>query len=269
MEGSHERDSARINGSGIERVPDSIVIERALEISVKTDDSVSYSLGVTMRTPGSDTELVLGFLLSEGIIQNIHDVKGLSVGEDIGVVSLAQSSTFDPDVHSRRSTISSSCGVCGRISVDGMLNNPDSVICDDVKINLEIINSCIISMKQHQTLFKFTGGSHATASFTPEGDLERIYEDIGRHNSMDKLVGSYLSDCNLPITDRIVVVSGRASFDLVQKALVAGFPIMVSIGAPSTMAIDMANEHGLTLACFAKSSSISVFSGTSRIKYRQ
>ena len=260
-----KRDCARVGSSGISRTPDDVTSEAPLSITVEHPSHGTLCVGVTMRTIGHDRHLLLGFLYSEGIIGSLTDVDAITISDGIGHVTLSENSNFDPSTHSRNSTVTSSCGVCGRSTVDDMLHMHSPPLDEKIHISSSDVRDILSSMSRSQAVFSKTGGSHACASFFENCKLDRIFEDVGRHNAMDKIVGSYISDCEMPISQRVLLVSGRASFDLVQKAIRAGFPIMVAIGAPSTLAIDMANEYGLTLACFAKSDSLSVYSGVRRV----
>ena len=265
MVGFETRDVARITESGSTRREDLVAIESALSISVNDKEYGLHNIGLTMRTKGEDQKLVLGFLYSEGIIDSIDQIIGVDSDEESVVVTLGDGTNFDPKVHCRPSIVSSACGICGRKTIDESLKINTPELDEQVRISMNSVARCLHAMKSEQPLFASTGGSHACASFDGEGVLQRIYEDVGRHNAMDKLVGSYLSDRMVPINGLALFVSGRASFELVQKSIRAGFPIMVAIGAPSTLAVDLANEHGKTLICFAKSDSITVYSGVRRV----
>tara|TARA_B100001750_G_scaffold242466_1_gene255907 strand:+ start:650 stop:1453 length:804 start_codon:yes stop_codon:yes gene_type:complete len=265
MSGTEQRDNARIIDSHLHRGPDEVVVESSLSITVIKPGLDDFPLGVTMRTPGSDRELVSGFLYSEGIIQCGEDIEGIELDRDDAHVRISDSSNFHPSEHIRNTTVTSSCGICGRSSITGLLHMHGPPLSEEIQIDQGIVSKSLEAMSSRQGIFHSTGGSHACARFDASGQLIHICEDVGRHNAMDKLVGSAIIGGGIPVVDEFVVVSGRASFELVQKSLRAGFPIMVAIGAPSTLAIDMANEHGMTLACFAKKDSISVYSGLRRL----
>ena len=247
------------------REPDTVAVEAALSISVRPPGSEEQRLGLTMRTPGNDEELVLGFLHSEGIIDSMDDILGLQANGDGMVVNLSGSSDFDPSEHVRRSTMTSSCGICGRDTISSLLHIHGPPLSSSIRVSHEDVSKAIELLRASQQTFDLTGGSHACARALPGGDVVDSYEDIGRHNAMDKLVGNALKQGEVPIGDEMVVVSGRASFELVQKALRVGFPVFVSVGAPSSLAVDLANEHGMTLACFAREDSMTVYSGLRRI----
>ena len=266
MEGSERREIYRLsNGSRI-RDFDLIASERSLKISIIDHNETTHNLGITMRTIGNDRELVTGFLYGEGIIQELSDIEDIDVGEQEVLVKLSHTATFDPSIHVRTSTVTSACGICGRMTTEGFMEMKYPEVSEELKIPIDIINNCIITMEDYQGLFSKTGGSHACASFDINGVLMHIFEDIGRHNAMDKLVGSHIFQGNMPFTHGFVIVSGRASYELVQKSIRAGFSAIIAIGAPSTLAVDLAKEYGLTLACFAKIDSLNIYSGARRIE---
>ncbi len=266
MEGFETRDIVRIHERGASREGDYVANEDALSIAISSPEFGSYNLGVTMRTRGDDSNLVLGFLYSEGVISSFDEVGMIDSGDDVVSVSLVEGTAFDPSVHCRPSTVSSSCGICGRSTIDDALNMHGGTCLDDrARVSLSTISTCLDQMSSSQTLFSNTGGTHACASFDSEGSIQRIFEDVGRHNAMDKLVGSFFSEGALPADGMICLVSGRASFELVHKSIRAGFPILVAIGAPSTLAVDLAKEHGQTLICFARSNALTVYSGLRRV----
>ena len=265
MEGFETRPAARINKVSRSRYDDFVVSEEALSILVNSDVHGEQKLGVTMRTKGHDTNLVLGFLFSEGIINSVDEVLGVENESDKTKISLSSESNFDPSLHCRPSIVSSACGICGRSTIDDALHMHSPDLDETIKISLSSISKSLETMVSKQTLFTRTGGSHACASIDINGDIKRIFEDVGRHNAMDKLVGSYVAERQVPVNRLISFVSGRASFELVQKSIRAGFSIMVAIGAPSSLAIDLAKEHGLTLVCFARNESITVYTGIRRV----
>jgi len=265
VEGTERRPVVRFVSGRKARVPDTVAVEAALSMSVKPLGSEEQRLGLTMRTPGNDEELVLGFLHSEGIIDSMDDISGLQANGDSMVVNLSDSSDFELSEHVRRSTMTSSCGICGRDTISSLLHIHGPPLSSSIKVSHEDVSKAVASLRTSQQAFDLTGGSHACARVLPRGDVLDSYEDIGRHNAMDKLVGNALRQGEVPIGDEMVVVSGRASFELVQKALRVGFPVFVSVGAPSSLAVDLANEHGMTLACFAREDSMTVYSGLRRI----
>ena len=264
MAGFESREIAKLTSDGISRSIDHVTSERPLSIIVVSVKHGEHELGITMRTEGHDDILSMGFLYSEGIISSADDIEQLLISENQVIVKLKVEALFDPTQHCRRSTVTSSCGLCGRIDLENVLNEFDTQLDESMKIHFDAVKNCINSVIGLQEIFSITGGSHACASFTSEGEIDRVFEDVGRHNAFDKLVGSYLNEGfgERPLG---AFVSGRASFELVQKSIRAGYPIMISVGAPSTMAVDLAKEHGMTLGCFAKDESIKFFSGVRRI----
>ncbi len=265
MAGFDTRNVARISGSSRTRDEDLVTSEEALSISLSDEVHGLHNIGVTMRTRGDDRILVLGFLFSEGIIDSIDHVVGIETDEESVTVSLGRGSSFDPNVHCRPSTVTSACGICGRSTIDDARHIHAPELGEEFRISMSTVSLCLDSMMSGQKLFAKTGGSHACATFDEHGVMHRIFEDVGRHNAMDKLVGSYVSDSMIPVCELAAFVSGRSSFELVQKSIRAGFSTMVSIGAPTTLAVDLANEHGLTLICFAKNDSITIYSGVRRV----
>ena len=176
---------------------------------------------------------------------------------------------FEPNEHIRRTTITSSCGICGKDSISNLLHIHGPPLSESIRVNQQDVSKAVTALREHQASFDLTGGSHACARVLPGGGVIDAHEDIGRHNAMDKLVGNAVKLGHTPITDEMVVVSGRASFELVQKSLRAGFPVFISVGAPSSLAVDLANEHRMTLICFAAETRMTVFSGSGRVEMPQ
>ena len=266
MDGIEQRDVARVMGPDLVRGHDAVTMEDPLSIEVVTPEHGAHNLGVTMRTRGEDRKLALGFLYSEGIISNMDKIDLINSEEDVISLVLQSGSQFDPKVHCRPSIVSSACGICGRSTIEDALSmNVCNNLDEGASVSLKLISECLNQIRRSQKIFDLTGGSHACCSFNSEGKIIKIFEDVGRHNAMDKLVGSYLEKRSIPPTEPICVLSGRASFELVHKSILAGFPILVAIGAPSTMAVDLSKEHGQTLICFAKNNSLTAYSGIRRI----
>lgn len=265
MEGIESREVAKLTVGGISREMDYVTCESPLSIIIEHVTHGTHALGITMRTRGNDRLLVIGFIFSEGIISSLDDIDEIDINDDVAIITLNSKALFDPKEHCRRSTVTSSCGICGRVSVDGIMKNLSYELDEKMRISLDAISKCLELMIRSQLIFSQTGGSHACASFTEEGSIKRVFEDVGRHNAFDKLVGSYLESDEIPTFGLASFVSGRASFELVQKSIRAGFPIMIAIGAPSSLAVDLAKEHGMTLGCFAKDESLTLFSGVRRV----
>lgn len=233
---------------------DLVAVEEPLEIRVDGEP-----LAVTMRTPGHDEDLALGFLYGEGLIDRPHDA-GASPDLASNVVEVAGPLLRDPG--ERRFYTSSSCGVCGKGAIEQV-----AVASRPIPVGAAASRGLLASLPERlrQPAFERTGGLHATGVFDVTGDLICAREDVGRHNAMDKVVGWALRAGELPWHERILCVSGRLSFELVQKAAVAGAPILVGVGAPSSLAIELAEERGLTLCGFARAGAVNVYAGASRV----
>jgi FdhD protein len=248
------RSLARVERDGVE---DYVAVEEPLEIRVD-----GKPLAVTMRTPGHDEELALGFLYGEGLIDGPHEA-GLTDELAGNAVEVQGPLIRDPGARSFYTT--SSCGVCGKGAIEQV-----EVLSEPAPSGPLVERTILASLpdRLRQPAFERTGGLHATGLFSPEGDLLMVREDVGRHNAMDKVIGRALLDGGLPLHGRVLCVSGRLSFELVQKSAVAGAPILVGVGAPSSLAIELASERGLTLAGFARNGSVNVYAGADRITGR-
>jgi FdhD protein len=253
-----------------ERADDEVVIEEPLEIRVSGD-----TLAITMRTPGSDRELVLGFLWAEGIISSVKDVAAIAhcgrpgnegFGNTIEVTPAPGAKLRLPaETAVRRGTlVSSACGVCGRTSIDDLLARCAPVGRGGTMGSLAVARA-VAALRARQPLFARSGGCHAASLATREGEHLATFEDVGRHNAVDKLVGSRLLAGALPAVDHALVVSGRTSFEIVQKAVVAGIPIVIGVSAASSLAVDVAERAGVTLVGFARGGDFFVYAGAERI----
>jgi FdhD protein len=233
---------------------DAVAVEEPLEIRVDGEP-----LSVTMRTPGDDEELALGFLYGEGLIDGPRRA-GLSEDLAANVVEVAGPLTRDPGA--RRFYTTSSCGVCGKGALEEV-----AVASAPLPSGPRVDRALLADLPERlrQPGFERTGGLHATGLFDERGELLLAREDVGRHNAMDKVVGSALLAGWLPLHDRLLCVSGRLSFELVQKAAVAGCPVLVGVGAPSSLAIELAADRGMTLAGFARRGSVNVYADSDRI----
>lgn len=258
----------QLDSGHIQKINDEVAIEAPLEIRVKKEsDPMSRSIAVTMRTPGHDQELALGFLYTEGIIRERGTVIETQQREENSVEIIVDSSTnIDLKNSDRNFYTTSSCGVCGKASIEAIHIPIPIQKTEQLSVNEAIIKSLPEKSRSTQELFTLTGGIHASALFDLEGKLLAIQEDVGRHNALDKLIGEYFLANGLPLNQHILLLSGRASFELVQKAAMAGIQIIVAIGAPSSLAIDMAKEHQLTLIGFLKIDRFNIYSGHERIK---
>ena len=265
MEGLTDVPARWITPEGVEKGTDTICIEEALSISVSNGSDISFSLGVTMRTPGNDIQLVTGLLYSEGVINSYEQISDFNINADKIQVIVSDIDEGLISDFNRRNTSTASCGVCGKESISNLLHIHGPVLSKSFTIDSSIIASSIDQLRSQQKLFHDTGGTHACGLFDIKGNLMFIGEDIGRHNAMDKLVGSVLSKSNKIFIESFIIFSGRLSFELVHKARRAGISVLVSIGAPSSLAIDIAVEHGLTIVGFAKNNSMTVYTGRTRI----
>jgi len=271
---SESRTTARIIRwrDGIRSEPtDTLAVEEPLEIRIGYRDPrkgrVHRSVAITMRTPGDDLALALGFLHSESILENPSAVQLIEQSSDNVVrIELQDSAVFDPLRLERNFYVTSSCGVCGKSSLESLSTAGFATIDDDgFRISLEFLYKLPDQLGPRQQLFRLTGGNHATALFDGIGRIVRVTEDVGRHNAMDKLVGHTLQDQLLPLHRHGILVSGRASFELMQKALAARCPILVAVGAPSSLAVELAQEYNLTLVGFLKKNGCNIYSGGFRI----
>jgi FdhD protein len=236
-------------------VEDVVAVEEPLEIRVDGE-----ALAVTMRTPGHDEELALGFLYGEGLIDGPR-AAGLTDDFAANVVEVA--GPLLRDVSRRRFYTTSSCGVCGKGALEEV-----AVRSPALSPGPQVRRSFVAELPSHleQPTFKHTGGLHATGLFEADGTLLVTREDVGRHNAMDKVIGRALLDGRVPLGDRLLCVSGRLSFELVQKAAVAGAPMLVGVGAPSSIAVSLADERGLTLCGFARGGSVNVYTHPQRVR---
>lgn len=263
--------------SGWQETPDPVTVEEPLEIRLiygPEDDRVERSLAITMRTPGQDDDLVRGFLFSEGIVADptlIRSVEAVPTRREAGRghtirVRLSPSVPIDWRTLERHFYLTSSCGVCGKASIDAVMETLHSELFPlEPRIDGPVLHQLPDRLRRQQSLFALTGGIHASGLFDRHGTLLLLREDVGRHNAMDKLIGSLIQRPELRSEVAAVVLSGRASFELVQKALLAGIPILVAVGAPSSLAIDLAEEGGLTLIGFAGPDRMNIYTGRQRV----
>jgi FdhD protein len=250
---------------------DLLVREEPLEIRLglgPKDSREQFSLSVTMRTPGDDEDLAIGFLYSESIIHSAEDFSAILYCSDIKKpeekgnvirVELKPEIKVDLEKLNRHFYTSSSCGVCGKSSLEAVEQVARYEI-QTLKVDEKLVRSFPSILQKSQSLFKATGGIHAAGLFDAEGNLLSLKEDIGRHNAVDKLIGSCLVKNGIPLKNRILVVSGRAGFELIQKAILAGFSAFVSVGAPSTLSVELARKHNLKLYGFVKAGGFNIYS---------
>ena len=257
----------------VERRPDLLAAEEPLEMRISAEEGgrrVHHSVAVTMRTPGHDFELAAGFCLSEGIVaarEAIWSIAHCQETEEPNVVEvcLRPGAPFDARRFTRNVYTTSSCGVCGKTSIDLVRAVCPARPVGRERIARETLTRLPETLRQAQPVFSRTGGLHAAGLFDAAGRLLLLHEDVGRHNALDKLIGRLLLDGALPASDRLLLVSGRASFELVQKALAAGIPLLAAVGAPSSLAVELAHELGLTLIGFLRDGRFNVYAGEERI----
>jgi FdhD protein len=242
---------------------DVLAVEEPLEIKLG-----SRSVSITMRTPGNDKELAAGFLFTEGILRDRNQISGIYiVGENRVCVSLTDGVELDLERLDRHFYMSSSCGVCGKTSIQALKTVGCPVIlADRPSIDPALIYRMPEMLRSSQQVFDRTGGLHAAGLFHSDGTLLDSREDVGRHNAVDKLIGAAFLTGRLPLSDYLLMLSGRASFELVQKALMAGIGAIVAVGAPSSLAVEMARKYGVTLIGFARGERFNVYSGEFRLR---
>ena len=246
---------------------DHLAIEEPLEIRVYTDDGEGERrLSMTMRTPGDDEELAVGFLYTEGILQRRAQVVGVTREPGAVLVALAAGVRLPAAQPQRSFVMTSACGVCGRSSTEGLRATPPGPLeSGRPRLPAEVVPGLPAALLRVQATFAATGGIHAAGLFDARGELGLLREDVGRHNAVDKLVGALLLADRLPALDSVLLVSGRASFELVQKALMARIPVLAAVGAPSSLAVELAEEAGMTLLGFVREGRFTIYSGAARI----
>jgi FdhD protein len=261
----------RIRGDQRSTRPDTVAAEEPLEIRLR-----GRPLAVTMRTPGHDFDLVHGFLATEAVIAGPEDVAGLRYCEGVddegrntyNVVDVDLADGVEPPdtALDRNFYTSSSCGVCGKASIDAIRTRTRyDVAADPLRLPLATLLALPDRLRAAQEVFDKTGGLHAAGLFTAEGELLALREDVGRHNAVDKVIGWALREGRLPLTGHVLLVSGRASFELTQKAWMAGIPLLAAVSAPSTLAAELADEAGMTLVGFLRGPTMNVYAGTQRV----
>ena len=268
----------KFNSGKFENIEDLISIEEPLEISIKfkeKDDWIKRILSITMRTPGDDKDLVRGFLFNEQLIKNIKDIDTIeSFGDEVGqyniqnkiLATLNNSENINISKIKRDFITNSSCGVCGKSSLDALeiikqkKTNPDQP-----KISKEVIIKSPTILRENQSEFSKTGGIHASGLFNSNGDLISVKEDVGRHNALDKLIGYTLFNGQINPLTQFITCSGRLNFELVQKVLMTDIGIMIGVGAPTSLAIDLANKFDITLIGFVKRDSFNIYTNNKKV----
>ena len=247
-----------------ERRDDDVIVEEPLQIRITGE-----TLAVTMRTPGHDRELVLGFLLAEGVIAGAGDVSSIAPCTkeentmDV-VLSPGVRPPIDPETGmlAKRGTLTSSaCGVCGRVAIDDLIARAEPLP-EGPRVRRDVVLDAMRALRDRQPLFQATGACHAASLITFAGDHVATFEDVGRHNAVDKVVGHAVRTGRLPLAEHVLLVSGRSSFEIVQKAVMARIPVVASVSASTSLAVDLARRANLTLAGFVREGSVTVYAGT-------
>lgn len=256
-----ERVIRRKQDGSLEYLHDDLTIEEPLEIRIG-----GQTVATTMRTPGHDEELAAGFLLSEAIVRDRDAILRISAnGDNRVLVTIAEGVKPNLSASQRFGTISSSCGLCGKTSIDEIRQNFPAIESGDVRIGIETLLSLPEKLRKAQSDFARTGGIHAAGIFGLSGDLKIVREDIGRHNAVDKAIGRAFLDRQLPLNYTMLLVSGRASFEILQKALSVGIPIIASVSAPSTLAVNFARESNQTLVGFLRPPTFNIYTHVERV----
>ncbi|WP_329441194.1 formate dehydrogenase accessory sulfurtransferase FdhD [Streptomyces sp. NBC_01426] len=269
---TERRRVVRIRGGVAGARPDTLVAEEPLEIRLN-----GKPLAITMRTPGDDFALAVGFLVSEGVLARTSDVQAVTYCEgatsdgsntyNVVNVQLATGVPV-PDITLERNVYTtSSCGLCGKASLDAVRTATrfPGIEADPVRVSADLLSLLPDRLRAAQKVFDRTGGLHAAGLFSAEGELLDLREDVGRHNAVDKIVGRALQAGRLPLTGSVLLVSGRASFELAQKAVMAGIPVLAAVSAPSSLAVDLAVETGLTLVGFLRGPDMNIYAGEQRV----
>lgn len=271
-------DVSKIDGERQFLQADDVAVEEPLEIQVSSlspSGSAAKSVSITMRTPGDDAELAVGFLFTEGIITSAAQIASVEpVGapapggdyRNIIRVELQPEVSLDLERLERHFYTTSSCGVCGKASLEALrVTGQQPMTSVSTRFSREVIVQMPDKLRDSQLVFSRTGGLHAAAVFTPDGEIQIVREDVGRHNAVDKVIGALLRAGRLPAREMGLLVSGRASFELMQKALVAGLPLLAAVGAPSSLAVSLATEFDMTLIGFLRGGRFNLYSGQRRL----
>ena len=254
---------------------DAIAVEEPLEIRLlkagaQENGGTGRPISITMRTPGHDSELALGFLYGEGLLReprDVVDVRPCGPTGNVIRVTVRADLPLDLDRLNRNFYTTSSCGVCGKASIEAVTASAGiRRVNSDLVVRESVLRVLPDTLRASQAGFAETGGMHAAGLFTTEGDLLALREDVGRHNAMDKLVGADFRNGALPWSQRVLLLSGRASFELIQKAMMAGAPLVAAIGAPSTLAVELAESAGITLVAFLRGGGCNVYSHAARVR---
>ena len=268
----------KFNKNRFEKIDDLISIEEPLEISIKHKNQnkwVTNILSITMRTPGQDEDLVRGFLFNEQIIENLDEIENIeNIGNRVGqyeihnkiLVTLNNSKNVNISKIKRDFMTNSSCGVCGKSSLDALeIIKKDKTSSSKPKLSKEIIIKSPTILRNNQSEFSKTGGIHASGLFSSDGKLISLREDVGRHNALDKMIGNALNMNQIQPEDQFITCSGRLNFELVQKVLMTNISLMIGVGAPTSLAIDLANRFDMTLIGFVKEDSFNIYTNNQKV----
>lgn len=269
---------SKVRGHETVGEPDHVAVEEPLEIRLAysgPDGREVRSISITMRTPGNDAELAAGFLYTEGIVESTDQIAEIHhLGPQVETTELRNVIRVDlvPEVRvdlerlKRHFYTTSSCGVCGKTSLEALRVNGKEPLRDNgFIVSRDVLCALPEKLRSNQEVFDETGGLHASALFDAEGQLDTVREDVGRHNAVDKLVGACLLEGRVPVATRGILVSGRASFELMQKAMMAGIPMLAAVGAPSSLAVELAREFRMTLIGFLRDGRFNIYSGEERV----
>ena len=252
----------KVEGGASSPLQDLLAVEEPLEIRLG-----GKTISITMRTPGNDPELAAGFLFTEGILAGKHQIRAMQAGKNSINVELEPGVAVDFERLQRNFYTTSSCGVCGKASIEALRMQGCPVLPrSSGTVESAVIHRLPSALRTEQAVFERTGGLHGAALFEPSGELILLREDVGRHNAVDKLIGAEMLAGRTPLSDKLLLVSGRASFELTQKALMAGIPILAAVGAPSSLAVETAQRFNMTLLGFVRDGRFNIYSGASRIQ---
>ncbi len=265
------------NLDSVESKTDTLAVEEPLEIRIgyiQNNRPIHKAISITMRTPGKDFELATGFLFTEGILKSNSQIKSIKHcgkfpnNQNTVRIDLQENISVDLKKLERNFYTTSSCGVCGKSSLEALATGAKPIEKTGFPlVSYEIINELSLKLRDAQNVFDETGGLHAAGLFDVDGNLLFLQEDVGRHNALDKLIGEQFLQEKLPLSDKILFLSGRASFELVQKAVMAQIPIIAAVSAPSSLAVEAAKEFGITLLGFVRDGRFNVYAGNERIIY--
>jgi FdhD protein len=259
-----------VNGGVRSERPDTLATEEPMEIRVGGPGQEASQVAVTMRTPGGDYELAVGFLFTEGLIVP-GDVRRVAYCDDLdddsqryNVVTVTLERPFDPTALRRNFYATSSCGICGKAALDDV-EVRCAPVAEGPQVRAEVLIGLPEALRARQKVFDRTGGLHAAGLFTADGELVTLREDVGRHNAVDKVIGEQVLAGRVPLADHVLQVSGRASFEIVQKAAVAGIPIVSAVSAPSSLAVEAGERFGMTIVGFVRDGRCNVYAGADRV----